>query len=164
MQKTGIFCPMAEDAGFFLHHVIPVTSVAGYARRTRGRVLHLYHTVPVPVTAGADRAVSSISKAVGRTLSESSLFEIKSTETGIDGTGPQGLLDPEKLVVLRDAFRPGGRTGLDLAGVQGHCEVRDRGVLGAGSVEAVTGEKPSWMLTMKSHTRHGSWAKSCICC
>ena len=54
---------------------------------------------------------------------------------GIHGPLAELLLDPQQLVVLRDAIGAGGRAGLDLAGVGGDGEVGDRRVLGlAGAV------------------------------
>ena len=47
----------------------------------------------------------------------------------------QLVFDAQELVVLRHAVRAARRTGLDLAGVDGNGDVRDRGVLGlAGAV------------------------------
>ena len=48
----------------------------------------------------------------------------------VDGLGAQLLLDPQELVVLGDPVGPAGRPGLDLAGVGGHGDVGDGGVLG----------------------------------
>ena len=45
------------------------------------------------------------------------------------------VLNAQQLVVLCDAVGAAGRAGLDLPGVDGHGDVRDRGVLGlAGAV------------------------------
>src|SRR5262249_36785805 len=49
--------------------------------------------------------------------------------TGIRRVPAELLLDPEELVVLRDAVGPGRRAGLDLAGVHRDCEVGDGRVL-----------------------------------
>ena len=43
---------------------------------------------------------------------------------------PELVLDAHELVVLVDALATGGSTGLDLARVGGHCEIRNGGVLG----------------------------------
>src|SRR5947208_15496549 len=48
---------------------------------------------------------------------------------GVDGKRAALLLDAKKLVVLRDAIRPRGRAGLDLARVRRNREVGDRRVL-----------------------------------
>src|SRR6478736_2274797 len=42
----------------------------------------------------------------------------------------QLFLDPQKLIVFRDALASSGRAALDLTGVRGDDEVGDRGVLG----------------------------------
>ena len=44
---------------------------------------------------------------------------------GVRRASRQVLLDPQQLVVLRDAIRAAGRTGLDLSGTGSHGEVRD---------------------------------------
>ena len=40
------------------------------------------------------------------------------------------FLDAEQLVVLRNTLTSARRTGLDLAGIQSHCQVCDGGILG----------------------------------
>ncbi len=42
----------------------------------------------------------------------------------------EDFFNPQQLVVLTDAVRPTGRTGLDLTGAQCHCQVGDRGIFG----------------------------------
>jgi len=65
----------------------------------------------------------------------------KAERPAVPGRVVQFLLDPEQLVVLRGAVGPGRRTGLDLAAVRRHREVRDGGVLGlAGAVAHHAGE------------------------
>src|SRR5918998_1238225 len=55
---------------------------------------------------------------------------VESRQARIEGRTSKGLLYAQKLVVLRDALAAGWRAGLDLAGVNGHCEVGDSRVFG----------------------------------
>lgn len=48
---------------------------------------------------------------------------------GVLGPGAQLLLDAEDLVVLGQALRAAGGSGLDLAGGESHHQVSDEGVL-----------------------------------
>ena len=66
---------------------------------------------------------------------------MESLHAGVDGAVAQLLLDAQQLVVLRHTLGTAGRAGLDLAGVQGHGQIGDGGVLGlAGAVGADGGE------------------------
>ena len=62
--------------------------------------------------------------------SRASVAVIESREAGIYSAVAELLLDAEQLVVLGDTLGPGRGTGLDLAGVQGNCEISDGGVFG----------------------------------
>jgi len=48
----------------------------------------------------------------------------------VDGVGPEFLFDAQQLIVLGDAVGAAGRTGLNLAGVGGHHQVRNEGIFG----------------------------------
>src|SRR5688572_33471339 len=50
--------------------------------------------------------------------------------SGEPAARPELFLDPEELIVLGDAIRPAGRSGLDLPCRRGDGEIRDRRVLG----------------------------------
>ena len=61
---------------------------------------------------------------------------MESRHAGVNGAVAQLLLDAQQLVVLRHTLGAAGCAGLDLAGVQGHGQIGDGGVLGlAGAVE-----------------------------
>ena len=64
-------------------------------------------------------------------------LHVEGGHAGVNGTGTQMLFDAEQLVVLGHALGAAGSTGLDLAGVQGHGQIGNGGVLGlAGTVRA----------------------------
>lgn len=62
----------------------------------------------------------------------SDLRQLLATEqwSCVSGSIAEFFLDAEQLVVLRHPIGTGCRTGLDLSGRQGNCQIGDRGVLG----------------------------------
>ncbi len=81
---------------------------------------------------------------------------LRRSDAGVNGAAAQLLLDAQQLVVLGHALGAAGGTGLDLAGVQGHGQVGNGGVLGlAGAVRAdggVTGLVAILMASSVSET------------
>ena len=67
-------------------------------------------------------------------------LHVEGGHAGVNGTGTQMLFDAEQLVVLGHALGAAGSAGLDLAGVQGHGQIGNGGVLGlTGAVFGVVG-------------------------
>ena len=54
---------------------------------------------------------------------------MKSIESGIHTARPELLLDAQELVILGDALRAAGRSGLDLTGIERNRQIRNGGVL-----------------------------------
>src|SRR5579871_3289664 len=63
---------------------------------------------------------------------------------------PEDLLDTQQLVVLGDTIRAAQRTGLDLAGIRGHRDVRDGGIL--GFARAMADDRRVAVFLRKLHT------------
>ena len=82
------------------------------------------------------KSASSGKAGTGAPVAESeSALHVESSHAGVDGAAAQLLLDAQQLVVLCHTLGAAGSAGLDLAGVQGHGQVGDGGVLPRSRVE-----------------------------